>query len=143
MCYLWELQIDAKKSNFEIFENALYMKTGSMPLNFSDLPFVVFTGTFEIFQLWHTSSWTMFYWTEAKTFYLRVHDARSLSTSILWPWPCKTFPLSSVLPTYNTNQHPMPSLLPWPIISFIILTFCMKLVDRYPGIHIMHCQKLQ
>ena len=28
-----ELQIDAKNSNFEIFESALYMKYGSVPLN--------------------------------------------------------------------------------------------------------------
>ena len=28
-----ELQIDAKIFNFEIFESALYMKSGSMPLN--------------------------------------------------------------------------------------------------------------
>ena len=37
--FLWEkcffrgeLQIDAKNSNFEIFECALYMRSGSMPL---------------------------------------------------------------------------------------------------------------
>ena len=29
-----ELQIDAKNSNFEIFETALYMRSGSMPLSF-------------------------------------------------------------------------------------------------------------
>ena len=28
-----ELQIDAKKLDFEIFESALYMKSGSMPLS--------------------------------------------------------------------------------------------------------------
>ena len=28
-----KLQIDTKKSNFEIFESALYMKSVSMPLN--------------------------------------------------------------------------------------------------------------
>ena len=28
-----ELQIDAKNSNFEIFESAFYMKSGSMPLS--------------------------------------------------------------------------------------------------------------
>ena len=27
-----ELQTDAKKSNFEIFESAIYLKSGSMPL---------------------------------------------------------------------------------------------------------------
>ena len=29
------LQIEAKNSNFEIFENALYMKSVSMPLTFT------------------------------------------------------------------------------------------------------------
>ena len=31
-----KLQIDAKISNFDIFENALYMKSVSMPLSLSE-----------------------------------------------------------------------------------------------------------
>ena len=31
-----KLQIGAKNSNFEIFESALYMKSGSMPLNLAE-----------------------------------------------------------------------------------------------------------
>ena len=32
MLFGGKLQIDAKKSSFEIFESALYMKSGSMPI---------------------------------------------------------------------------------------------------------------